>query len=75
MLVGLRQWGDEWITGAGREPTELEHVTGGDRAIATMTCHHGREPLMYRDIRPVAGPGLSGDDLPAPEPGPRPVSS
>jgi DNA-binding HxlR family transcriptional regulator len=63
VLVSLRQWGDEWITGPGHEPTELEHTTCGHRTIATMTCDHCGDPLTYHEIRPVPGPGLGTDDL------------
>ncbi|MET0728258.1 MAG: transcriptional regulator, partial [Acidimicrobiales bacterium] len=59
----LRQWGDEWISGAGNEPTELEHLSCGHRTIATMTCDHCGEPLVYEEIRPVPGPGLDGGAL------------
>ena len=57
VMVTLRQWGDEWETGAGNEPTELIHEPCGHRTHAILTCDHCGERLYGRDLRTVLGPG------------------
>ena len=63
MLTTLRQWGDEWITGEGNEPVLLEHKGCGHRTTAHLSCDHCGEALGGRDVRAVAGPGLSDPRL------------
>jgi DNA-binding HxlR family transcriptional regulator len=58
VLVTIRQWGDEWVVGAGNEPLALVHKTCGERTTAMLTCDHCGEELQPRDVRAVAGPGL-----------------
>ena len=58
VLTAIRQWGDEWVLGAGNEPIELKHLSCGSRTIATPTCSECGEPLRYDDVKAVAGPGL-----------------
>lgn len=58
VLTALRQWGDEWLLGAGNQPIELEHLSCGARTIATPTCSECGEALRIEDVKPVAGPGL-----------------
>jgi DNA-binding HxlR family transcriptional regulator len=55
VLVALRQWGDEWLLGAGNEPLLLEHH--GHATTARMTCDVCGEPLDARAVRAVPGPG------------------
>ena len=63
----LRQWGDEWIIGKGNEPVLLEHTTCGHTVTAHLACDHCGERLLGREVRSVAGPGLSDPRwLPAP---------
>lgn len=57
VLVTLRQWGDEWVTGAGNEPLLLEHRDRGHRTTALLTCDVCGEPLDARSVRTVDGPG------------------
>ena len=57
VLVTLRQWGDEWITGPGNEPLLLEHRGRGHTTTAQLTCDVCREPLDARSVRAVDGPG------------------
>jgi len=59
VVVTLRQWGDRWLTGEGREPVLLEHVTCGHQVTAHLVCDHCDEALVPRETRAVAGPGLS----------------
>jgi DNA-binding HxlR family transcriptional regulator len=58
VLVTIRQWGDEWVVGAGHEPIVLVHNTCGERTTAVLTCDHCGEELRGRDVRAVPGPGL-----------------
>src|ERR1044071_9942568 len=58
VMVTLRQWGDEWITGEGNEPVLLEHRGCGHTTTAHLSCDHCGDALTGRDVRTVAGPGL-----------------
>ena len=58
VLATIRQWGDEWIVGAGNEPIAMVHATCGEQTTAVLTCDHCRQELEPRDVRVVAGPGL-----------------
>ena len=57
VLVTIRQWGDEWIVGAGKEPIAMMHTTCGERTTAMLTCDHCGEELQGHDVRAIAGPG------------------
>lgn len=57
VMTALRQWGDEWILGAGNEPLLLEHRDKGHRTTAHMTCDVCGEMLDARSVRAVRGPG------------------
>jgi hypothetical protein len=63
VLVAIRQWGDEWITGEGNEPVLLEHTACGHTVTAKLTCSHCGEELEPRSLRSVPGPGLSDPAL------------
>jgi DNA-binding HxlR family transcriptional regulator len=58
VLVTIRQWGDEWLLGAGNEPVRMLHTTCGAQTTAVLTCDHCGERLAGREVRAVAGPGL-----------------
>ena len=58
VMVTLRQWGDEWITGKGHEPVLLEHTTCGHTVTTHLACDQCGERLVGREVRSVAGPGL-----------------
>lgn len=62
VMTALRQWGDEWILGAGNEPVLLEHKACDHRTTAVLTCDHCGDALDARAVRAVAGPG-AGDDF------------
>ena len=66
VLVTIRQWGDEWVVGAGHEPIGLVHNTCGERTTAILTCDHCGEELRGRDVRAVPGPGLEDPELVGP---------
>jgi DNA-binding HxlR family transcriptional regulator len=57
VMITLRQWGDEWIYGAGNEPLLLEHRDRGHMATAHLTCDVCGDELDARSVRAVAGPG------------------
>jgi hypothetical protein len=57
VLATLRQWGDEWILGAGNEPVEMVHTACGRHAGAHLVCDHCGEALQRRELRMVPGPG------------------
>lgn len=65
VITALRQWGDEWVVGAGHEPVLLEHRDRGHLTTATMTCDVCGEALDARSVRVAPGPGVS-DVSPAP---------
>ncbi len=56
VLTALRQWGDEWILGAGNEPLLLEHRSCGQNTTAQMTCNVCGETLDARSVRAVQSP-------------------
>ena len=58
VLVTIRQWGDEWVVGAGNEPVAMVHATCGERTSALLACENCGDWLQGRDVRAVAGPGL-----------------
>lgn len=61
VMTTLRQWGDDWIYGAGNEPLLLEHRNHGHMTTAQMTCDVCGEKLDARSVRAVAGPGTRTD--------------
>ena len=69
VMTALRQWGDEWIIGAGHEPVLLEHRGRGHNTTAQLTCDVCGETLDARAVRAVPGPGAAADQfLPARRP-------
>jgi DNA-binding HxlR family transcriptional regulator len=63
IIVTIRQWGDEWILGEGRQPVELLHKSCGHRSIATLVCDHCGEALEARAVRAVPGPGSTDPSI------------
>jgi DNA-binding HxlR family transcriptional regulator len=64
VLTTIRQWGDEWILGAGHEPVLLEHRDHGHATTAQLTCDVCGEALDVRSVRAIPGPGAVADALP-----------
>ena len=63
VLTALREWSDEWIFGAGREPVIFQdRRTGGRIPKMRVTDGEGRV-LSRRDVRAVAGPGASKETI------------
>lgn len=65
VLTALRQWGDEWVVGAGNEPLLLEHRSCGHRTTAVLTCDSCGEELDGRSVRAIRGPGAD-EEFPLP---------
>lgn len=61
VLVTLRQWGDEWITGEDQAPVGLLHATCGEQITAELHCGSCGERLRGSEVRAVPGPGHDGD--------------
>lgn len=59
VLVAIRQWGDEWVLGAGHEPVLLEHRGRGHHTTPQMTCDVCGDRLDARSVRAVPGPGAT----------------
>ena len=66
VLVTIRQWGDEWVVGAGNEPVAMVHTACGEQTTAVLTCDRCGEQLRGREVRVVAGPGLGDPAMLAP---------
>ena len=62
VITAIRQWGDEWIMGEGKEPLALEHTTCGTTVRGVLTCSHCNEELTTRTLRVIPGPGALPDD-------------
>jgi DNA-binding HxlR family transcriptional regulator len=58
VLVAIRQWGDEWIAGKGKEPVHIVHTTCGRRSTGVLTCDQCGQRLQRGDVRVVPGPGF-----------------
>lgn len=63
VMTTLREWGDDWLTGEGNEPTLLHHTTCGNTVRAVLTCDHCHEPLSLRTLRVVPGPGQTDPEF------------
>jgi DNA-binding HxlR family transcriptional regulator len=59
VMTALRQWGDEFILGAGNEPILLEHRGHGHHTTVQMTCDVCGESLDAHSVRAVPGPGAT----------------
>lgn len=63
VLVSIRQWGDEWVLGAGNEPVLLQHRDCGHDTTAVMTCNVCGQHLDARSVRMIPGPGAAEDHM------------
>ena len=55
-LVALMQWGDEWVSGSGREPMRVTGPRGTPLAPLQLRTA-SRKPIAARDLEFVPGPG------------------
>jgi DNA-binding HxlR family transcriptional regulator len=59
VLTALRQWGDRWVLGPGREPMlAIDRRTGRPIPRLRITDEEG-QPIAARDLALVPGPGAS----------------
>jgi DNA-binding HxlR family transcriptional regulator len=59
IIVGLMQWGDEWLSGKGREPVVLQHTGTGERVAAVEVRTLTGLTVTADDVRFVPGPGAN----------------
>jgi DNA-binding HxlR family transcriptional regulator len=59
VITALRQWGDRWIFGRGREPVLVCDRRSGKPIPALRIRDHDGEPLHGRDLVLAPGPGAS----------------
>jgi hypothetical protein len=59
VMTALREWGDRWIYGEGREPVLALDRRSGHRIPRLRILHSDGRPLAGRDIALAPGPGAS----------------
>jgi DNA-binding HxlR family transcriptional regulator len=59
VVTALRQWGDRWIFGDGREPLVVHDRRTGRPVPRLRIRREDGEPLAARDLELRAGPGAS----------------
>jgi DNA-binding HxlR family transcriptional regulator len=57
VVTAIREWGDEWVLGAGNEPILVEHRACGQVTHTRLVCDCCGEALDARSVRVIAGPG------------------
>jgi DNA-binding HxlR family transcriptional regulator len=60
VLLALTTWGDKWLDEGQGPPLQYVHQKCGHVFTPTMVCSTCREPVLPREVTPVAGPGLAG---------------
>ncbi len=61
VVLALMAWGDKWMDKGLGAPVLMEHVPCGHHMTPVMVCSECREPVLPRDTRLLAGPGLNTD--------------
>ncbi|HEX4419173.1 MAG TPA: hypothetical protein VH165_14775 [Kofleriaceae bacterium] len=56
-MTALRQWGDRWVFGAGREPVLVRDRRTGRPIPRLRIVDESGAPLAGRDMEIVTGPG------------------
>lgn len=59
VLTALRQWGDRWVFGAGREPMLVVDRRTGRPIPRVRVLGEDGQPVAARDLEPRPGPGAS----------------
>ncbi|MDO8268902.1 MAG: helix-turn-helix domain-containing protein [Moraxellaceae bacterium] len=59
VLLALTTWGDKWLDEGKGAPLEYVHQSCGHKFTPVTVCSECREPVLPRDVTPVAGPGLA----------------
>jgi DNA-binding HxlR family transcriptional regulator len=60
VLTTLREWGDEWVFGEGKEPLVMRDRRTGERVPKTVVRDVDGQALQRREIR--AEPGAGADE-------------
>jgi DNA-binding HxlR family transcriptional regulator len=63
VVAALRQWGDRWVTGRGREPVVTVHDGCGKRTVPEAHCSKCGERLKGGDLHHRPGPGATVADF------------
>ena len=63
ILTALRQWGDRWVFGPGREPLLIQDARTGRPIPRLVLRDEEGQPLRSSDIEVRPGPGASGETL------------
>lgn len=59
VITALRQWGDRWVFGAGREPLIVADRRSGRPIPAVRILDEAGEPLRAKDMEVLPGPGAT----------------
>jgi DNA-binding HxlR family transcriptional regulator len=59
LLTALRQWGDRWIFGEGKEPLLVQDRRNGRPIPRLRICDEEGRPMAARDMELRLGPGAS----------------
>ncbi len=57
VLTTLREWGDEWVFGEGKEPLVMRDRRSGERVPKTVVRDVDGQALQRGEIRAEPGPG------------------
>lgn len=57
VMVTLRQWGDQWLLGAGNEPIVTEHTACGHVTTLHLACDACGETVRSDELKATPGPG------------------
>lgn len=59
ILLTLAAWGDQWMDCEGNGPPVVYfHKSCSSKTQPTLVCSECGEPIIARDMLPMAGPGL-----------------
>jgi DNA-binding HxlR family transcriptional regulator len=57
VIVSLMQWGDEWLSGRGREPVIIQHAGSGEKLAPVSVRTPSGIAVTADDVRFAPGPG------------------
>lgn len=58
VMVGLAQWGDDWLSDKDGAPIVYKHQGCGKITRLQLVCSDCGEPVTARSISPLLGPGV-----------------
>jgi DNA-binding HxlR family transcriptional regulator len=59
VMTTLRQWGDKYLVGKGKEPVVTRHDACGKTTTAHLACDHCGEKLNPRDVTVIQRQGAT----------------